>query len=332
MAVQVRHPIKSIRRDVARSLQPLSCAARCCRTARCDGWRGRTPTRNSHPAFTLLELLLVLAVMAMLSTIALPRVSRLLAKAEHRAAAAGLQAALSQLRLRAIQTGQTHSFRFEPGTGVFEMRAEVDDEVRQIDFDSQIAPAEQPMDESLEPSTQDGSQNIHGVGPRQVGGKLVDWAGSDTLTHAVEGSENPTIDSTNTEGDRLDRRQLEGPLVLVQRLAPMEEETAAAEVADRPAQAGNPMDSQTDSSAGLPLDVSLAEASESHQWSVPIQFYPDGRASDAQFFVVDPSGYAIELTVVGMTGKVHMGQRHRLPTGAQSPSLLPIVQPEPIKG
>ncbi len=273
-------------------------------------------------AFTLLELLLVLAVMATLSAIALPRVSRMLAKAEHRAAADGLRAALSGLRLRAIQTGQSHSFRFVPGTGLFEMRAEADDEVRQIDFD-ELTPAASPLlDDSLEQPDEGGIYD-----PRAIGGKLVDWAGADTLTHAVE----EDSVKASREGEQIDRRQLAGDMVIVLQVPSIATEIAAADDLTSATLVDSRGGSQDGSQTGFPLDVSLQEDSSAGQWSAPILFYPDGRASDGRLFVVDPSGYAIELAVVGISGRVHVGERRRLPEGTRPAELSPAAPAEPME-
>ena len=119
-------------------------------------------TLNSQPAFTLLELLLVLAVLAVLSSIALPRVGRMLAKAEHQAAADGLRAALSQLRLKAIQTGRAYSLRYIPGSAIFELRAEDADEIGQIDFLAGDIPVSGILDQSLKQPRQEDSQSPRG--------------------------------------------------------------------------------------------------------------------------------------------------------------------------
>lgn len=78
-------------------------------------------------------------------------------------------------------------------------------------------------------------------------------------------------------------------------------------------------------------DVSMTGDSTADQWSAPISFYPDGRASDARLFVVAPSGYAIVLTVVGISGKVRVSNRRRLPDGASELDLPASVQLETTK-
>lgn len=264
-------------------------------------------------AFTLLELLFVLAVLAMLSSVALPRVGRMLAKAEHRAAADSLHAALSQLRLQAIQTGRTHSFRFVPGSGIFELRAEGVDEVGQIDFTAADNLTDGTTDESLGDNGPDGSLNSG-----RENASLADWAGADTLTEPIDDSGEFSIGSASDEGmmpgDQVERRQLSEQLWLVSSLE--EEPTPAGELAnegyggrDQAAGAGEPLMVES-------LDVSMTDDSTADQWSAPISFFPDGRASDARLFVIAPSGYAIVLTVVGISGKVRVSNRRRLPEGA----------------
>ncbi len=264
-------------------------------------------------AFTLLELLFVLAVLAMLSSVALPRVERMLAKGEHRAAADSLHAALSQLRLQAIQTGRTHSFRFVPGSGIFELRAEGVDEVGQMDFTAADNLTDGTLDESLGDNGPDGSQNSG-----RESSSLADWAGADTLTEPLEDSGEFSIGSASDEGmmqgDQVERRQLSEQLWLVSSLE--EEPTQAGELANEGYggrdQAGGPGEPLMVES----LDVSMTDDSTADQWSAPISFFPDGRASDARLFVIAPSGYTIVLTVVGISGKVRVSNRRRLPAGA----------------
>jgi hypothetical protein len=200
------------------------------------------------------------------------------------------------------------------------MRAEINDEVRQIDFDSVSSPTDQLLDDSLEQSAQFGSRQSPGGG-----GRLVDWAGADTLTRAVE-----DFEESSMEGDQVDRRQLADGMVMVSQVEFMHEKMASGGEGGNSVPAGNRTDSREDSLVGLPLDVSLGDDSSAHQWSAPILFYPDGRASDAQLSVVDPSGYAIEVAVVGISGKVHVGDRRRLPEGARITGLSLTVPSEAL--
>jgi len=261
-------------------------------------------------AFTLLELLFVLAVLAMLSSVALPRVERMLAKAEHRAAADSLHAALSQLRLKAIQTGRSHSFRFVPGSGIFELRAESIDEVGQLDFAAVDNLAGGEMDKSLEQyGSEDGSQN-----PGSENSSLADWAGANTLTEPLDDSGEYSTGSDSLTGDQVERLQLTGQFRIISSLE--EETTSAGEFVSNSTVDSQAERGEEENVMGELLDASLTDDSTAAQWSAPILFFPDGRARDARLFVVAPSGYFIELTVVGISGKVRVGNRRRPPEGA----------------
>ncbi len=83
---------------------------------------------SSHRAgrrrgYSLLEMIVVLAVVASFLAIALPAVFRPLAKAELRDAARQMEAALLDARTRAVESGVVQEFRYQPGGRRYEIRA-----------------------------------------------------------------------------------------------------------------------------------------------------------------------------------------------------------------
>lgn len=74
------------------------------------------PRSPSRAGFTLLELLIVLAILAMIMMMSWPAVGGLLAKNELRSAARQVRAVLAKTRLAAMESGTVHQFRFQPGT------------------------------------------------------------------------------------------------------------------------------------------------------------------------------------------------------------------------
>jgi prepilin-type N-terminal cleavage/methylation domain-containing protein len=86
------------------------------------------PLRHRPPvpprrAFTLLELLVVLAVLAALAALSWPAVRGLLEKTHLQSAAKQLRAALVRARLDAMESGSVRQFRYQPGTGHYEISA-----------------------------------------------------------------------------------------------------------------------------------------------------------------------------------------------------------------
>ncbi|MEZ6146772.1 MAG: prepilin-type N-terminal cleavage/methylation domain-containing protein [Planctomycetaceae bacterium] len=71
-------------------------------------------TLNRH-GFTLLEVLLVLSVMAVIIGITWPSVTRYMGEAAIRDSALAAQTAVLGTRIKAIDTGLTYQFRYEPG-------------------------------------------------------------------------------------------------------------------------------------------------------------------------------------------------------------------------
>ncbi len=80
--------------------------------------RPRSPPREG---FTLVELLIVLAILVMAMAISWPAVGGLLAKNELRSAAQQVRAALAKTRLEAMESGAVRQFRYQPGTRRFEI-------------------------------------------------------------------------------------------------------------------------------------------------------------------------------------------------------------------
>ncbi|NQT13066.1 MAG: prepilin-type N-terminal cleavage/methylation domain-containing protein [Planctomycetes bacterium] len=78
----------------------------------------RRPIRQGY---TLLEMLIVVAIIATVVALSWPALRRPLAKSRVRNAAKQLRVALARTRLEAIRSGTAQEFRFEPGTGRFEV-------------------------------------------------------------------------------------------------------------------------------------------------------------------------------------------------------------------
>lgn len=77
-----------------------------------------SPARD---AFTLLEMLIVLALLAALAGLSWPSVRGMLAKSQLRAAAKQVRGALATARWKAIEAGVPQRFRYAPGSNWFEI-------------------------------------------------------------------------------------------------------------------------------------------------------------------------------------------------------------------
>ncbi|MFO0903634.1 MAG: prepilin-type N-terminal cleavage/methylation domain-containing protein [Pirellulales bacterium] len=81
---------------------------------------GRRPIADgARRGFTLLELMLVLALMVVIAAIAWPSIKGTFASQRLRKAAEQLRAELGKTRVRAMRTGTIQTFRFQVGMGNF---------------------------------------------------------------------------------------------------------------------------------------------------------------------------------------------------------------------
>jgi prepilin-type N-terminal cleavage/methylation domain-containing protein len=80
----------------------------------------RTPS-SIRPAFTLLEVMLVLALMVVMAAIVWPAFDKPFASQRLHSAGDMVKAEWMRTRVRAMTTGLTHAFRFQPETGQFQI-------------------------------------------------------------------------------------------------------------------------------------------------------------------------------------------------------------------
>jgi type II secretory pathway pseudopilin PulG len=79
----------------------------------------RSQTGSRPPAYTLLELLLVLVLIALVAAFAVPTLSGSLSTWQLRSAGDTVQTRWTQARTQAIRKGQTHVFRYQPQSDRF---------------------------------------------------------------------------------------------------------------------------------------------------------------------------------------------------------------------
>jgi len=79
--------------------------------------------RPARGGYTLLEMMIVVAMVLVLASLSWPALRRPLAKSKLLGAAKQLRAYLARSRLEAIRSGTAQQFRYQPGTGYFEVSA-----------------------------------------------------------------------------------------------------------------------------------------------------------------------------------------------------------------
>lgn len=91
------------------------------------GWRTPLPAmpraRTGRHGYTLLEMIVVLAILAVMVGLSWPAVQKMARRSRVNDAAKQVRNALAEARLAAIESGRVQVFRFQPGTGRFEVAA-----------------------------------------------------------------------------------------------------------------------------------------------------------------------------------------------------------------
>jgi len=81
---------------------------------------------SRRPGFTLIEMLLVIAVIISLSAVAYPTLSAMYGDVKIKAAADTVRAAWTESRSHAIEDGRAYRFAIQPGTGKFRIAPDAD--------------------------------------------------------------------------------------------------------------------------------------------------------------------------------------------------------------
>lgn len=231
----------------------------------------RTALRG-RSAFTLLELLMVLAVMTMIVALGIPSVSRLLARARFKDGVFEIQAELAQTRLLSMKTGEAYLFRYLPGTNRYRI---VTKKLFEEEQALRRTNRTNPLAVSVPSRSAGEFERTFSADVRIDGGVISD------------GTELRLSTAKNAVG---------------------------AEGVDLGSRA---VGSLATPGAGEPLgDV----------WSEPILFYPNGRTSNAVFFLASTGSipFYSEVALRGFTGGVRVSTIASVPPGSPDfPSVLP---------
>jgi len=236
-----------------------------------------------HGGFSLLELLIVLAIVVSVAGLAIPAMRGPLDKARLTSAAKDVRAMLAKARALAIREGTAVQFRYEPGGSryVIERRAETDFLPVTVLEDSGTATAT--------PS-----------------GLMSDSRQSTSV-------EQPLVDSEAAAGNAT------GPTILREGQLPIGVTFAAAIAAESFAGTNllggmGEATAAAESNPGTPVQT-LAVAGVT-TWSAPIEFTPAGRTTDHVVRLLGQREFYLDVTLRGLTSMVRYSPPQRLPSVA----------------
>ena len=259
------------------------------------------PRRSSlSRGFTLLELIVVVVLLSVLATMAWPSMRRMYTRGEIEDAAKQVRNALVRARLTAIETGTTQVFRFQPGTGRYEVVAKsaADGEADTTEVIADETGLGDPLGSSAGPSS-DFSAEMSSLGDPMADPLSAEptW---ELLGHKIcfagQDLDDRTMARVNaSEGDN----PLESPLS-----TPADQDFSESGLQGNPLLASDPL-------SGLDPVSSIGGISGEEEWSAPIIFYPNGRTSNARIRLSDQGKYYVDVSLRGLTGGARISKIRR---------------------
>ncbi len=240
------------------------------------------PHSTPRSGYTLLELMLVLAVLTVIVSLTWPSLRKPLHRSAVQEAASQLVKDLGQARLAAIESGQSIRFRYEPGGGRYLL-----DSATAAANDEDAAGGSAGEDEASEFDSDES-------GGASVGSFVTD----------------NKLSSGSSSGSNGGRQREARPAWILRGELPTEVVFRdPAEVADEELPPGSALGDMLADEASEREEVKplIEDEREDSDLSVPVYFYSNGRAENAEVVLVGPEEYRIAVRLRGLTGAASLG-------------------------
>ncbi len=241
--------------------------------------RSYTGLRRAHRSgYTLLELMLVLAVLTVIVSLTWPSLRKPLHRSAVQEAASQLVKDLGQARLAAIESGQSIRFRYEPGGGRY-----------------------------LLDSASGGDNDEESAGEDEANEFDSDESGGASSDSFVTDNKLSAVPSSGSSGGR--QREARPAWILRGELPTEVVFRDPAEVADEELPPGSALGDMLADEASEREEVKtlIVDEDEDSDLSVPVYFYANGRAENAEVVLVGPEEYRIAVRLRGLTGAASLG-------------------------
>ncbi len=307
---------------------------------------------DKRSGFTILELIIVMAVMAMMMSMALPSLHRSYEKATFKSGVLALQSELHKTRLLAMKTGIPYIFHYCQGTGEYEIvpKEIYQNRYQQSNTASGIAgslqtPGTDTMDENSsifsDSTLTETNTNSTLTAPKES--SLLTETPTDTVLE--EGNIQPDKKSseTMTTESRTEVVVSTGTAESKRAILPDGVLFMNGLVSDMtPANLQKKKSVETEQEIELDLGSSFIGSlhpeeenqTKVSQWSEPILFYPNGRTSQAVIILCnsEEAPYYAEIALRGLTGIARISAIATVPpTDPSFPTVLTLEQLEILR-
>jgi len=281
---------------------------------------------------TLIELLIVLAILVVIAGMGLPSVMRMVDRSRLSSTTRELQAELNRTRLESMKSGEPLVFHYQRGTGCYEIMSKQQYELRfprpqMVEMSPNFDPLDSAMpqnaivpDESLQ------LQAIGSTGPTLANygsTSLADRAATQQTSLADRGPASSLADRgpAPSFADRVGEPDTQMIAALpVSKFVPVQKYLQydllfGASVGSAEFGASSLELTEMSPNPQLPIPQSPIHNPQSTTWSEPIFFFPNGRTSNAHFMVCMPDNkrYYIDVSVRGLTGTARLGEIEVMP-------------------
>ena len=257
------------------------------------------PARSSAAGYTLLELMIVLAILAVLAAVSWPLLRRPLNKSYLQDGAQQLTKVLTGVRLQAMAEGRAYVFRYQLGAATYHWCPA---ELLWADT-QQSGSAAMPRDAQPAAASSAGNYLAQTEDQQLAGDPLRD---SDSLSSSDSQGDGDSLE----DGDALREGDPLGNLESLPTGARFSDPQLDAD----PALLGTGLDGANGLIQSVPVnppeemdDALPAGELDSALWSEPVLFYPDGRGTNAKLLLVGDNGYQVDVSIRGLTGTVRIG-------------------------
>jgi type II secretory pathway pseudopilin PulG len=154
-------------------------------------------------------MLVVLAILALLVGMSWPSVHRLLSRARVKDAARQVRTELGEARLRAIESGRAQVFRFQPGTGFFEIRPKEEETAGPAVLKSAL---EQMSDENIDTEPITGAEIVDAAAYEKYLPEGMRFAGQEVAKEPASGGEEEGLVGLST-AEMTEQRNWSEPII-----------------------------------------------------------------------------------------------------------------------
>lgn len=276
-----------------------------------------TRSITERSAYTLIELLLVLSIIAAVAGISWPLLMRPMAQSVVQGAAQELAEHLAETRIRAIEESRVYEFRWKPGSGEFEIKAQHEHR-HQGSSQAATSRASNQILEGRPVKIGDGDSqgvftevsqgSVDGVASQasdatHIHERLsasVRFESDELVTQlrelaGLDESGQPALDGAERETSSVDgSSRLDGEEYQFSR------ETALRQL-DRLQQERNQQQAPSNPNSD-------DEEAQLTGWSQAVKFYPDGTCSNGRWALLAEDLNRVEVELRGMSGTVRVGK------------------------